>query len=188
MYIWTKRQLVGEMTRLVDGRRTPGAVLIGHAHNQRVVEPIARPAAAARGLPRSVRRRSSPVCSPKRRCSRMSWPGGPLDLSRRDSKEALDQDPALTIIATRHPGVFARHALEQPESARGEFRVNPLYTVEPDGDRVRLRLQFPGSDYEEEYGACRRYSPRKPRSAAASWTRCRPLGCRVHWRIWRAAA
>src|SRR5436309_11909257 len=34
MYIWTKRQFVGEMTRLVDAPGTLGAVLIGHTHNE----------------------------------------------------------------------------------------------------------------------------------------------------------
>src|SRR5436190_19163821 len=32
-YIWTKRQFVGEMCRLVDGA-APGAVVINHTHNQ----------------------------------------------------------------------------------------------------------------------------------------------------------
>src|SRR6185436_12013302 len=32
-YIWTKRQFVGELTRLVDGPE-PGAVVINHTHNQ----------------------------------------------------------------------------------------------------------------------------------------------------------
>jgi hypothetical protein len=89
--------------------------------------------------------------------------GGPLDLSRRDGAGALDRDPALTIIATRHPGVFAPHALPPPAPALGEFRVNPLYAIEDGrgaaGDHVRLRLRFPSDDYEQEYGACRQYLP-----------------------------
>ena len=85
--------------------------------------------------------------------------GGPLDLSRRDSQDTLDRDPALTIIATDHPGVFARHPLPTPLAAAGEFRLNPLYAVEREGERVELRLRFPSGDYEEEYGACRRYLP-----------------------------
>ena len=34
MYIWTKRQFVADLTRLVDGPGEPGAVLIGHTHNE----------------------------------------------------------------------------------------------------------------------------------------------------------
>ena len=89
----------------------------------------------------------------------------------RDDQETLDKNPALTIIASRHQGVFARHSLTPPGAATGELRINPLYTVEPDGDRVRLVLAFPNEDYAEEYGACRQYLPEAltlDRSAVAS--------------------
>src|SRR5690349_4960075 len=40
MYIWTKRQFVGEMLRLIDNPNAdPGAVLIGHTHNERTWTP-----------------------------------------------------------------------------------------------------------------------------------------------------
>ena len=42
---------------------------------------------------------------------------------------------------------------------RGELRLNPLYEVERNDDRVTLRLRFPAEDYEQEYGACRQYLP-----------------------------
>ena len=87
--------------------------------------------------------------------------GGPLDLSRRDSKETLDRDPALALIASREARVFAPHALDVEDRAVGEFRLNPMYTVEADGSRVRLGLRFPSEDYAEEYGACREYLPQE---------------------------
>ena len=158
MFIWTKRQLVGELTRLVDGGGHTGAVLIGHAHNQRVWSHSHGQPLPPEGYA-DLFENLEPRVFAEAPLFEDVVAGGPIDLSRRDSKETLDEDPALTIIATRHPGVFARHALERPESARGEFRLNPLYAVEPDGNRVRLRLRFPGNDYEEEYGACRRYLP-----------------------------
>ena len=37
--------------------------------------------------------------------------------------------------------------------------MNPLYMVDHQGDRIRLRLQFPSSEYEDEFGACRKYLP-----------------------------
>jgi hypothetical protein len=83
--------------------------------------------------------------------------GGPLDLSKRHAPEALDADIALTIVASRRADVFQPHALAAPSAALGEFRVNPLYAVEADGDTVRLRLRFPSDDYEDEYGAARTY-------------------------------
>jgi hypothetical protein len=67
--------------------------------------------------------------------------------------------------------VFTPHHLHQPTAAAGELRINPLYAVEPDGERLRLRLGFPSVDYEEEYGACRQYLPEEltlERSAIAS--------------------
>ncbi len=89
--------------------------------------------------------------------------GGPLDLSRRDSKEALHRDPAVALVASRNPRVFATHALPVSDRATGEFRLNPMYAAEADGGRVRLSLRFPSEDYEEEYGACRDYLPAEER-------------------------
>ena len=85
--------------------------------------------------------------------------GGLLDLARRDPAEVIDGDPALVIVATAHPEVFRPHALEYQSGAPGELRVNPLYVVEPRGDQVLLRLQFPSADYEDEFGACREDLP-----------------------------
>src|SRR4029078_10265254 len=75
--------------------------------------------------------------------------GGPLDLSRHDDAATLDASPALTIVASRHPGVFAAHPLPPPAAAAaGELRINPLYAVDAVDGRVRLRLRFPSDDYE----------------------------------------
>ncbi len=161
MYIWTKRQFVGEMERLIDDRSSgaqPGAVLIGHTHNERTWSP-------SHGQPLSP---EGYVALFETIEPRLFGEAGlfagvvdeqVVDLSRRDSTETLDADPALTIIATRHPGVFQRHALPAPGTASGEFRLNPLYAVERNGASVALRLRFPDVDYEQEYGACRRYLP-----------------------------
>src|SRR5919198_1029767 len=159
MYIWTKRQFVGEMARLIDDPTAePGAVLIGHTHNERTWSPShGQPltpegyAALFETLPPRVFAESNLFAD--------VVSGGPLDLSRRDGKETLDADPALTIIATERHDVFVRHQLDANRPVSGEFRVNPLYELETNGDRVRLRLQFPSEDYEEEYGACRQYLP-----------------------------
>jgi len=68
--------------------------------------------------------------------------GGPLDLSRIDRPEALDTDPALTIIASPDEHVYARHSLAAAASGPGEFRINPLYAVERRGNELSLRLRF----------------------------------------------
>jgi uncharacterized protein YbaR (Trm112 family) len=158
MFIWTKRQFVGELTRLVDSREGMGAVLIGHTHNERVWSPSHGQPLPPEGYA-DLFETIEPRLFSEARLFDEVVAGGPLDLSRADSQEALDRDAALTIIATRHPGVFGRHPLDPPAAARGEYRLNPLYAADADGSRVRLRLQFPSDDYAQEYGACRRYLP-----------------------------
>jgi hypothetical protein len=158
MYIWTKRQFVGEMARLVDDPGSdPGAVVIGHTHNERTWSPShGQPlspdgyAALFETLPPRIFGESALFGD--------VIAGGPLDLTRREPGEALDREPALTIVATTRADVFARHALEEPV-AEGDYYLNPLYVAEADGERVRLRLQFPSDDYADEYGACRQYLP-----------------------------
>ena len=155
MYIWTKRQFVGEMERLVDAR---GAVLIGHTHNERTWSPSHGQTLSHEAYA-NLFETIEPRIFGEAGLFADVVADGPLDLARRDTPDTLDRDPALTIIASRHPGVFARHDLDRPGDATGEFRLNPLYGVEPDGDRIRLRLRFPSDDYEQEYGACRQYLP-----------------------------
>jgi hypothetical protein len=157
MYIWTKRQFVGEMTRLIDGAGEPGAVLISHTHNELTWSPSHGQPLSPQGyrdLFESIEPRVFGECG----LFGDVLSGGPLDLARRDSTETLNADPALTIIASRHAGVFAPHPIETP-SLHGEYRVSPLYAAQEEGDRVRLRLRFPSEDYEQEYSACRQYLP-----------------------------
>jgi uncharacterized protein YbaR (Trm112 family) len=173
MYIWTKRQFAGEMERLIDGGVKdgyPGALLIGHTHNERAWSP-------SHGQPLSPEGYAALFETLEPRIFGEAGlfddvvRGGPLDLSRRDDPETLDRNPALTIIASRNPRVFTPHPLPQPAVAAGELRINPLYAVEADGERLRLRLGFPSEDYEQEYGACRQYLPEEltlDRSAVAS--------------------
>jgi uncharacterized protein YbaR (Trm112 family) len=160
MYIWTKRQFVGEMERLVEngGASEPGAVLIGHTHNERTWSPSHGQPLPPEGYA-DLFETIEPRIFGEGNLFTDLVAGGPLDLARRDDQETLDKSPALTIIASRHSDVFARHALAQPAEAAGELRINPLYVLEADGDRVRLRLEFPNQEYADEYGACRQYLP-----------------------------
>jgi uncharacterized protein YbaR (Trm112 family) len=172
MYIWTKRQFVGEMERLTDcvqGVGEPGAVLIGHAHNERTWSPSHGQPLSAEGY-RNLFEMFRPRVFGEASLFRDVVNGGPLDLSRCETDESLDRDPALTIIASDNDSVFAPHPIEPIAlSARaGEFRLNPLYAIEPDGaGQVRLRLRFPSDDYEQEYSACREYLPDDVRVDAA---------------------
>jgi uncharacterized protein YbaR (Trm112 family) len=178
MYIWTKRQFVGEMERLIDTNRrsrqsqdtrarpptetesgSPGAVLIGHTHNERTWSPSHGQPLSPEGYA-ALFETLEPHVFGELQLFEDVVKGGPLDLARRDDQATLDANPALTIVASRHPRVFERHALAPAlATASGELRLNPLYVQQPEGDRVRLRLQFPNEEYAEEYGACRQYLP-----------------------------
>jgi uncharacterized protein YbaR (Trm112 family) len=162
MYIWTKRQFVGEMERLIDTSRAaaqPGAILIGHTHNERTWSPSHGQPLSPEGYA-GLFEAIEPHLFGELGLFADVVAGGPLDLSRRDDQQTLDANPALAIVASREPRVFARHQLPTTAaSPAGELRLNPLYAVTPEGDRLRLRLSFPDSEYEEEYGACRRYLP-----------------------------
>ena len=161
MYIWTKRQFVGDMERLVDrggGIDEAGAVLIGHTHNERTWSPSHGQPLPPEGYA-DLFETIEPRIFGELGLFDDVVRGGRLDLSRRDDPATLDGNPALTIIASRNPRVFATHALSQPAAAAGELRINPLYSIDADGDRLRLRLGFPSEDYEQEYGACRQYLP-----------------------------
>lgn len=157
-YIWTKRQFIGEMTRLIDGPGGPGAVLISHTHNERQWSPSHGQPLSPEGY-RSLFETLEPRLFGEAGLFADVVRGGPLDLSRRDPADALDRDPALTIVATTRTDIFRPHAVPAWSERRGELRINPLYAVAEEENGVRLQLTFPSSDYEEEYGACRQYLP-----------------------------
>ena len=129
MYIWTKRLFVGEMARLVDGQ-PDAALLIGHTHNERTWTPSHGQPLSQDGY-RNLFETIEPRIFGEAGLFADIVKGGPLDLGRRDPADAIDADQALTIIATRHPGVFKPHALAAPRTARGELRLNPLYSATP---------------------------------------------------------
>ena len=165
-YIWTKRLFASEMLRLVETADGAGAAVVTHTHNANRWNPsagMALPPDAYRALFHDP---------PARLYSDAALladivGGGRVDLSRSDSDAVLDEAPALTLIVSRHPGVFATHPLDLPTRAAGEFRINPLYAAVPgpesglagEGERVELTLRFPSQDYADEYDACRLYLP-----------------------------
>jgi uncharacterized protein YbaR (Trm112 family) len=157
-YVWTKRQAVGEMERVVDAGDRPAAVLINHTHNQLQWSPSLGMPLPPDGYRDLFERLDARLFSEIELLADVVA-GGPLDLSRPERAEVLEADPALTVVASRSPEVFARHRLDVVGVARGELRINPLYAVESDGNVVRLKLAFPSEFYEEEYGGCREYLP-----------------------------
>lgn len=156
-YIWTKRQFIGEMCRAVDGSQ-PGTVVVNHTHNQLTWSPSHGQPLSPAGY-RDLFEMLPPRLYAEAGLFADVVKGGPLDLSREDAPDALDADPALTIVASTDPGVYARQAIAPVAQPRGELRINPLYAVAPEGDRLRLTLRFPDDEYAEEYRACRQYLP-----------------------------
>ena len=158
MFIWTKRQFVQEMLRIIDEGRNGEAAAITHTHNQLQWSPSLGqplPPGGYLDLFETV---------PVRMFSEAElfadvMRGTALDLSRRDAQETLDADPALMLVASRDESVFAPHLIDNSPAEHGEFRINPLYTVQNLGDAVKLCLRFPDEDYESEFGACRTYLP-----------------------------
>jgi uncharacterized protein YbaR (Trm112 family) len=160
MYIWMKRLLVQEMTRLLDAD-APGAVVITHTHNARVWSPSHGDTLPPEGY-RNLFETLEPRVFAESALLADVVAGGPLDLSRRDSPEALDAEPALVVVASRTrdvPAICRTHPLDLRPGATGELRLNPLYVVAQQGDRIQLRLRFPSTDYADEFAACREYLP-----------------------------
>jgi len=151
-YIWTKRLLASEMMRIATA---DGAVVVTHAHNANEWNPSAGmplPPAAYRDLFAEMNAR---LFAERELLGELI--AGGLDLSRRHSADVLENEPALTIIASRRAEVFRAAPVANAKRVRGELRVNPLYAVDTDGDRATLRLRFPSEDYEQEYAAARTY-------------------------------
>lgn len=158
MYIWTKRQFVQEMLRVIDVGDPRTAAVISHTHNQLTWSPShgqTLPPSGYRDLFETI----APRVFAEAGLLRDVVAGGPLDLSRIDAEDAVNADPALTLVASRWSAVFEPQPLEEIDAARGEYRLNPLYEARPSGSQTRLELRFPSVDYEQEYGACRLYLP-----------------------------
>ena len=161
MYIWTKRQFVLDMLRLIDGHED-GAAMISHTHNQCAWTPSHGQPLTPGGYRNLFETYDAQVFGESGLFADVVR-GGPIDLTRVDSEQTLEAEQALAIIASRNPRVFAQHPLDAPPTRpSGEFLVNPLYIADHPGDAhgpARFRLQFPSDDYEQEYGACRQYLP-----------------------------
>ena len=158
MFIWTKRQFVQEMLRMIDDGRNGEAAAITHTHNQLQWSPSLGqplPPGGYVDLFETVPARLFSEVALFAEALR----GGPLDLSRHDSQETLDADPALMVVASHDERVFTPQVVDNSPAQHGEFRINPLYETYEAGDFVKLRLAFPDEDYEAEFGACRQYLP-----------------------------
>ena len=65
----------------------------------------------------------------------------------------------MTLVASTREELFQLYELDADREVMGVLTLNPLYQVEPADDGSVLTLTFPSPEYEEEFGACRRYLP-----------------------------
>jgi uncharacterized protein YbaR (Trm112 family)/SAM-dependent methyltransferase len=154
-YIWHKRLLAGEMLRLA-GR--DGTILMPHLHSSlgfnfsagMTLTPAAYSDLFAPAQPRLFR--DSDLLGD-------ILGHTAIDLSRDVTPEQAGDQPSVTLVASRDPGVFRKHPSADPGALTGELRVNPLYRVDQRGAQATLTLTFPTPEYEEEFGGVRRYLP-----------------------------
>ena len=154
-YIWHKRLLAGEMMRLAT---STGTILMPHLHSSlgfnfsagMTLTPAAYCDLFSTAQPRLFR--DSDLLGDVLGHTA-------LDLSRAVTPEQAGDEPSVTIVASRDTDVFRKHVSAGPGALAGELRVNPLYRVEQRGTQAVLTLTFPTPEYEEEFGAVRRYLP-----------------------------
>jgi uncharacterized protein YbaR (Trm112 family) len=154
-YIWHKRLLAGEMLRLAGDR---GTVLMPHLHSSlgfnfsagMTLTPAAYRDLFAPAHPRLFR--DSDLLGD-------ILTHTAIDLSRDVTPEQAGDEPSITLIASPDQEVFRQQQAPDQTALAGELRVNPLYRVERRGTQATLTLTFPTPEYEEEFGAVRRYLP-----------------------------
>lgn len=154
-YIWKRRLLAEELMRLVDDR---GALVLPHLHSA-----LGENHSAGMTLPPVTYADLFATMAPR------LFPDGALfagviehdavDLTRAQPPAAFGDEPSLTLVASRTPEVFSRRAVPPAIDVSGTLAVNPLYAVERTATGTTLTLTFPTPEYEDEFGACRRYLP-----------------------------
>lgn len=154
-YIWHKRLLADELMRLA----TPdGIVAMPHLHSS-----LGFNFSAGMTLtPSAYRDLFEPMRPRLFRDSALV--DGVLERSEVDLlhdviPEAVGDEPSVTLVASPLDDVFRLSRVPPGVQVQGELRVNPLYRVTREGDDTVLTLSFPTAEYEEEFGACRRYLP-----------------------------
>ncbi len=154
-YIWHKRLLAGEMTRLAA---PDGAIVMPHLHSALgdnvsagdTLTPAAYGSLFSRQQPRLF---SDEVLLTQVLDQRV------VDLTQSVTATEIGSDPAFTLVASRDDDLFRRYEVAEPGRVSGALIVNPLYRVERRGGSSVLTLTFPTPEYAEEFANCTRYLP-----------------------------
>ena len=154
-YIWHKRMLAGEMARTA----TPdGIVVLPHLHSAQgenfnagdTLSPAAYRDLFAGLGPRLF---EDAALFEELLASRA------VDLTRDAEPAGLAGAPSLTLVASRRAELFRRYEVPDRLDVRGVLAVNPLYRVDPGHRGAQLTRAFPTAEYEDEFGAVKRYLP-----------------------------
>lgn len=160
-YIWHKRLLADELMRAAGG----GAVVLPHLHsaggwNFSQGMALTPPAYADLFAPFAPRLfRDADLMDGL-------FDRGAIDLTAPVAPSAFGDTPSLTLVAGRDVEPRAPFAVNTNGPIGGRLVVNPLYRVRREGSDSVLTLTFPTPEYDEEFGAVRRYLPDEVRVAA----------------------
>ncbi|MGD8601561.1 MAG: hypothetical protein PVF19_09460 [Gemmatimonadota bacterium] len=156
-YIWHKRMLAGELTRLVGA---DGVVVMPHLHSALGENYSAGDTLTPAAYRALFERLDAHLFGDSRVLDDLVR-HGVVDLTREARASELEGEPSVTLIASGRDDLFERYELGSTLELEGELAINPLYRVEPNGASATLTLTFPNAEYEAEFGACRRYLPER---------------------------
>jgi len=154
-YIWHKRLLAEEMMRLAG---PDGVVVIPHLHSA-LGENFSAGNTLTPAAYRELFAPQHPRLFSDERLFTQVLERRQIDLTLDASPADLGAEPSLTLVASRRVDLFRRYEVPEGLDVSGELKVNPLYRVERRSGSSVLTLGFPTPEYEEEFGACKRYLP-----------------------------
>lgn len=154
-YIWRRRALAEELMRLVDAA---GALVMPHLHSALGENHSAGMTLTPAGYA-DLFAPMAPRLFPDAPLFSAAVDDGRVDLTRAQAPEAFASEPSFTLVASRTPEVFSVRDVPPPVAVTGTLAVNPLYAVARTAGGTTLTLRFPTPEYEDEFGACRRYLP-----------------------------
>ena len=154
-YIWHKRLLADEMTRLAGA---DGTIVMPHLHSS-----LGENFTAGMTLtPESYRElfiEAAPRLFSDKALLDDAIAGLGLNLANDVTPAELGGESSFTLIANRGGEIYRHYPAVGTAAASGQLIVNPLYRVERRGAHTELTLQFPTAEYEAEFAECRRYLP-----------------------------
>ena len=154
-YIWHKRLLAGEMTRLAA---PDGAIVMPHLHSA-LGENMSAGDTLTPAAHTSLFSRQQPRLFSDEALLTQVLDQRVVDLTQSVAAMEIGSDPAFTLVASRDDDLFRRYEVPERGHVSGVLIVNPLYRVERRGGSSILTLSFPTPEYAEEFAACTRYLP-----------------------------